>query len=117
MHSQSVTPAWRGKCGGNKAGNWALTNGTREPTGRCSEIDSGTNQALLAAKLLIAGGNRWRANEIVMRHLTRQTDPATVDRAAERPIWLHRYNWHRPHGSLRSKPPISRHTQTEDNCR
>ena len=21
--------------------------------------------------------------------------------------WLHRYNWHRPHGSLNSKPPIS----------
>ncbi len=22
--------------------------------------------------------------------------------------WLHRYNWHRPHASLNSKPPISR---------
>jgi transposase InsO family protein len=28
--------------------------------------------------------------------------------AAELPRWLHRYNWHRPHGSLDSKPPISR---------
>jgi transposase InsO family protein len=37
------------------------------------------------------------------------------ERAAQLPIWLHRYNWHRPHGSLRSKPPISRLTQTEDN--
>jgi transposase InsO family protein len=24
------------------------------------------------------------------------------------PAWLHRYNWHRPHSSLKSKPPISR---------
>ena len=37
------------------------------------------------------------------------------ERAAELPFWLHRYNWHRPHGSLKSKPPISRLTQTEDN--
>ncbi|WP_332812884.1 integrase core domain-containing protein, partial [Sphingomonas sp.] len=22
--------------------------------------------------------------------------------------WLHNYNWHRPHGSLKSKTPISR---------
>jgi transposase InsO family protein len=26
------------------------------------------------------------------------------ERAAELPVWLHRYNWHRPHGSLRSPP-------------
>lgn len=37
------------------------------------------------------------------------------DRAAELPLWLHRYNWHRPHGSLKSKPPISRLTLTQDN--
>ena len=36
-------------------------------------------------------------------------------RAAELPFWLHRYNWHRPHGSLKSKPPISRLNLTEDN--
>ena len=36
-------------------------------------------------------------------------------RAAELPIWLHRYNWHRPHGSIKSKPPISRLGLTEDN--
>ncbi|MEI9416126.1 IS481 family transposase, partial [Mesorhizobium sp. Cs1321R2N1] len=36
-------------------------------------------------------------------------------RAAELPIWLHRYNWHRPHGSLKSKPPISRLGLTKDN--
>ena len=36
-------------------------------------------------------------------------------RAAELPIWLHRYNWHRPHGSLQAKTPISRLGLTEDN--
>jgi transposase InsO family protein len=30
------------------------------------------------------------------------------DRTAELPFWLHRYNWHRPHGSLKAKTPISR---------
>ena len=36
-------------------------------------------------------------------------------RAAELPFWLHRYNWHRPHGSLKSNPPISRLGLAEDN--
>jgi transposase InsO family protein len=36
-------------------------------------------------------------------------------RAAELPVWLHRYNWHRPHGSLGAKPPISRIPLTKDN--
>ena len=36
-------------------------------------------------------------------------------RAAELPIWLHRYNWHRPHGSIGAKPPISRIRLTSDN--
>lgn len=28
-------------------------------------------------------------------------------RAAELPYWIHRYNWHRPHGSIGCLPPIS----------
>jgi transposase InsO family protein len=36
-------------------------------------------------------------------------------RAADLPIWMHMYNWHRPHGSLNSKPPISRLGLNEDN--
>src|ERR1700726_79998 len=36
-------------------------------------------------------------------------------RAAELPIWTHHYNWHRPHGSLKSNPPISRLGLSEDN--
>jgi transposase InsO family protein len=31
------------------------------------------------------------------------------------PNWTHMYNWHRPHGSLKSKPPISRLQLSEDN--
>jgi transposase InsO family protein len=30
------------------------------------------------------------------------------ERTAELPRWLHRYNWHRPHGSIGAQPPISR---------
>ena len=44
-----------------------------------------------------------------------QAYPNSDHRAAELPIWLHRYNWHRPHGSLKSKPPISRLALAEDN--
>jgi transposase InsO family protein len=44
-----------------------------------------------------------------------QAYPNSDRRAVELPIWLHRYNWHRPHGSLKSKPPISRLALTEDN--
>lgn len=36
-------------------------------------------------------------------------------RTAELPIWLHRYNWHRPHGSLKAKTPISRLGLSGDN--
>ena len=44
-----------------------------------------------------------------------QAYPNSDRRAAELPIWLHRYNWHRPHGSLKSQPPISRLGLHEDN--
>jgi transposase InsO family protein len=36
-------------------------------------------------------------------------------RADELPVWLHRYNWHRPHGGIKSKTPISRLALTEGN--
>jgi transposase InsO family protein len=36
-------------------------------------------------------------------------------RAAELLHWLHRYNWHRPHGSLKANTPISRLGLSEDN--
>lgn len=36
-------------------------------------------------------------------------------RAENLPPWIHSYNWHRPHGSLKAKTPISRLGLTEDN--
>jgi transposase InsO family protein len=39
----------------------------------------------------------------------------STNRTADLPIWLHRYNWHRPHASLKAKPPISRLGLSEDN--
>jgi transposase InsO family protein len=44
-----------------------------------------------------------------------QAYPTSDRRAQELPIWLHRYNWHRPHGGLKSKSPISRLALSEDN--
>ena len=36
-------------------------------------------------------------------------------RSAELLHWLHRYNWHRPHGSLKANTPISRLGLSRDN--
>jgi transposase InsO family protein len=36
-------------------------------------------------------------------------------RADQLPAWLHRYNWHRPHGSLQTRTPISRLGLTDNN--
>lgn len=36
-------------------------------------------------------------------------------RAIELPHWIHRYNWHRPHGSLKAQTPISRLSLAENN--
>src|SRR6202161_4438256 len=44
-----------------------------------------------------------------------QAYPTSDHPAQEIPPWLHRYNWHRPHGAIGSKPPISRIALTEDN--
>ena len=37
------------------------------------------------------------------------------ERAAELPRWLHCYNWHRPHGGIKSQTPISRLGLTGNN--
>jgi transposase InsO family protein len=44
-----------------------------------------------------------------------QAYPNSRERKAELPIWLHRYNWHRPHAGIDDKTPISRLGLTEDN--
>ena len=40
---------------------------------------------------------------------------SSSQRAENLPVWTHMYNWHRPHGSLNSKPPISRLALSTDN--
>jgi transposase InsO family protein len=44
-----------------------------------------------------------------------QAYPSSDDRTAALPGWLHRYNWHRPHGGIKSQTPISRLGLAEDN--
>lgn len=41
--------------------------------------------------------------------------PSSDHRTAALPLWLHRYNWHRPHGGIKSQTPISRLQQDQDN--
>lgn len=41
--------------------------------------------------------------------------PSSEHRKAYLPNWTHLYNWHRPHGSLNSKTPISRLALSRDN--
>jgi transposase InsO family protein len=44
-----------------------------------------------------------------------QAYPTSAHRTAALPTWLHRYNWHRPHGGIKSQTPISRLALSEDN--
>jgi transposase InsO family protein len=44
-----------------------------------------------------------------------QAYPTSDRRAQELPIWLHQYNWHRPHGGIKSQTPISRLGLTKNN--
>jgi len=39
----------------------------------------------------------------------------SAERTDELPRWLHRYNWHRPHGSIGAMPPITRLALTRNN--
>jgi transposase InsO family protein len=39
----------------------------------------------------------------------------SAQRGADLPLWIHRYNWHRPHGSIGAVPPISRLGLTGNN--
>jgi len=44
-----------------------------------------------------------------------QPYPNSRERQVELPIWLHRYNWHRPHAGIDDKIPISRLGLTKNN--
>jgi len=43
------------------------------------------------------------------------TYDSSDQRADHLPTWLHRYNWHRPHGGIKSQTPISRLGLNRDN--
>ena len=44
-----------------------------------------------------------------------QAYQTSEQRKQELPHWMHRYNWHRPHGGINYQTPISRLGLTEDN--
>ena len=44
-----------------------------------------------------------------------QAYPTSDRRAEALQTWLHKYNWHRPHGGIKSQTPISRLGLSEDN--
>ena len=39
----------------------------------------------------------------------------SAERARHLPLWIHMYNWHRPHGGIKDQTPISRLGLTPDN--
>jgi transposase InsO family protein len=54
-------------------------------------------------------GKAERFIQTALREWAYATAYETSDqRRSELPLWLHRYNWHRPHASLGGKTPISR---------
>ena len=44
-----------------------------------------------------------------------QAYDTSEQRKGELPFWMHRYNWHRPHGGINYQTPISRLGLPEDN--
>lgn len=61
-------------------------------------------------------GKAERFIQTTIREWAYATEYQTSDeRKADLPIWLHRYNWHRPHASLGRQPPISRLGLTRNN--
>ena len=53
-------------------------------------------------------GKAERFIQTALREWAYAQYPSSAHRAVELPLWLHRYNWHRPHASLKYRPPISR---------
>ena len=49
--------------------------------------------------------NAIRTRALAGTELARAYDHSN-ERAEHLPLWLHRYNWHRPHASLKYQPPI-----------
>lgn len=61
-------------------------------------------------------GKAERFIQTALREWAYATAFASSDqRAEELPVWMHRYNWHRPHGGIKCQTPISRLGLTGDN--
>jgi transposase InsO family protein len=89
------------------------------------------NGSCYRSKTFRATCNRLRLRQIFTRPYTPQAErfiqtalrewayarayQNSDQRSAELINWLHRYNWHRPHGGLNAKTPISRLGLSEDN--
>ena len=54
-----------------------------------------------------------RVATLMKEHL--ETARLSLTRAAKLPVWTHMYNWHRPHGGIKQKTPISRLGSDQDN--
>jgi transposase InsO family protein len=61
-------------------------------------------------------GKAERFIQTALREWAYATAFASSDqRAEELPVWMHRYNWHRPHGGIKCQTPINRLGLTRDN--
>jgi hypothetical protein len=80
---------------------------------------AGAVNTLTITGLSINRGSNRRSKPAALIAIVRPTHEALQDwryhGTAELPRWLHPYNWHRPHGSLKAKTPINRLDLTEDN--
>ena len=84
-------------------------------TRHTGEICSVRNGEITSAVDTKTNGKAERFIQTALREWAyAQAYPNSNRRVAELPIWLHRYNWHRPHSAIKSKPPISRLGLTED---
>jgi transposase InsO family protein len=80
---------------------------SKEFAGACREL--GIRHIMTKPYTPQTNGKAERFIQTALREWAYATAFETSEqRKAELPLWLHRYNWHRPHASLAKKPPISR---------
>ena len=86
-------------------------------TGKQIAAETGVSPATVSRVLRRLGLNQLSALEPAepIRRYERENPGELIHISAELRHWLHRYNWHRPHASLKAKTPISRLGLSEDN--
>ena len=84
--------------------------------GSCSSRELGLRQLRTRPYTPRTNGKAERFIQTALREWAyAQAYPTSDRRAAQLAVWLHKYNWHRPHGGIHFQPPISRLGLTEDN--